>query len=121
MHTWGELYRKCLTDCVRYLGYTVEEFEKLDLPDFFLLMDAMEYRENDKSFWVHFLAWQNMRARGTKKSGKNWKTAFPRFKSFYNADVAKKNIEKSRKKEKGGGMFDGLGEYLRKKGVKRDG
>ncbi|MDO4803890.1 MAG: hypothetical protein Q4A32_03605 [Lachnospiraceae bacterium] len=82
-----------------------------------MVMDAVEYREQDKSFWTHFLAWQSMRARGTKKSGKGYKSAFPRFRMFYDVKKAMGQVEKSRNAEKGkqGGRFGGLGEFLRKR------
>ena len=54
---------------MRYLDYTIDEFEKLDIPDYMMLMEAVQYKETDKAFWTHFLAWQTMRANGKKKSG----------------------------------------------------
>lgn len=95
---------------MRYLGYTVEQFEGLDIPDYLMLMDAIRYREADKEFWVHFLAWQNMRARGKKKNGKGFKMAFPKFRMFY-------DVEKEMKKRDGGkgkSRFSGLAEHMRK-------
>jgi len=82
-------------------------------------MEAVEYREHDKSFWTHFLAWQTMRANGKKKAGKGYKMAFPRFKKFYNAEAAMRNIKSNKKQEKS--RFGGLSDFLKKKGVKRDG
>ena len=61
-------------------------------------MEAVQYRETDKAFWTHFLAWQTMRANGKKKSGKGYKTAYPKFKLFWNEEAAMKNIEKNKKK-----------------------
>ena len=101
---------------MRYLNYTIEEFEKLDIPDYMILMEAVEYRENDKSFWVHFLAWQTMRANGKKKAGKGYRTAFPHFRQFYDAKKAEKHIRDSRKQEKQGSRksrFGGLSEHLK--------
>lgn len=98
---------------MRYLGYTVEEFEKLDIPEFMILMEAVECRENDKSFWIHFLAWQTMRANGKKKSGKGYKSAFPRFKKFYNAEAAMRNIKSNKQKSR----FGGLSDFLRRQKV----
>ena len=107
---------------MRYLGYTVEEFEKIDIPDYMALMEAVRYREADKSFWTHFLAWQTMRAAGKKKAGKGYKMAFPRFKKFYDADKAERAIRESRKHEKGHeSHFAGLAEHLRRWKAKGDG
>lgn len=95
---------------MRYLGYTVEEFEKIDITDFELLMEAIERREEDKHFWTHWLAWQTMRAGAKKKSGKVYKLAYPRFKGFYDAEAAE-NERKNKKKSR----FGGLSDYLRKR------
>ena len=102
-----------LMDCVRYLGYTVEEFEKLDVPDYLMLMDAVGYRESDRAFWVHFLAWQTMRAKGRKKSGKGYKPAYPHFRQFYDAEKAEKQLRK--KKEPKKSRLGGLSEFLKRK------
>lgn len=98
---------------MRYLGYTVEEFEKLDIPDFTALMEAIEYREDDKSFWLHLLAWQTMRAGTKKKSGKGYKLVYPKFKSFYDVEAAEN--ERKNKKGKKKSRFGGLSDYLRKR------
>ena len=90
------------------------EFEKLDIPDYMMLMEAVQYRETDKAFWTHFLAWQTMRANGKKKSGKGYKTAYPKFKLFWNEEAAMKNIEKNKKKPDS--RFEGLGGFLKRKG-----
>ena len=103
---------------MRYLGYTVEQFEALDLPDYILLMDAVELRESDKAFWTHFLAWQTMRANGKKKAGKGYKSAFPRFKLFYDAEAAMKNIKKNKEPKKS--RFSGLGSFLKNR-IKEEG
>ena len=98
---------------MRYLGYTVEEFEKLDVPDYLMLMDAVGYRESDRAFWVHFLAWQTMRAKGRKKSGKGYKPAYPHFRQFYDAEKAEKQLRK--KKEPKKSRLGGLSEFLKRK------
>ncbi len=36
-----------MISCVRYLDYTIEEFEKLDIPDYMMLMEAVQYRARD--------------------------------------------------------------------------
>lgn len=104
---------------MRYLNYTIGEFEKLDIPDYLMLMDAMQYRESEKAFWTHFLAWQIMRANGKKKSGKGYKTAYPKFKLFWNEEAAMKNIKKNKKKPDS--RFEGLGGFLKRKGGRADG
>lgn len=103
------------------MGYTVGQFNQLDIPDYMLIMEAVEYREEDKSFWVHFAAWQNMRANGKKKAGKGYKTAFPRFKMFYNVEKAMRSVKENRNKkrkdkaQKAESRLQGLGRFLKQK------
>ena len=80
-----------------------------------MLMDAVEYRETDKAFWTHFLAWQTMRANGKKKSGKGYKSAFPKFNKFYNQEAALRNIKTNKDKGQKKSKFSGLSDFLKKR------
>ena len=73
-----------------------------------VLLEAVEHREEDKFFWTHFLAWQTMRARSKKKSGKGYKIAYPKFGEFYKPEAAKNDKKKKSR-------FGGLSDYLRKR------
>lgn len=73
-----------------------------------VLLEAVEHREEDKFFWTHFLAWQTMRARSKKKSGKGYKIAYPKFREFYKPEAAKNDKKKKSR-------FGGLSDYLRKR------
>lgn len=83
-----------------------------------VLLEAVEHREEDKFFWTHFLAWQTMRARSKKKSGKGYKIAYPKFREFYKPEAAE-NERKNKKKSRFGGLSDYLRE--RKEGEIEDG
>ena len=46
-------------------------------------MKAVRLKKIDHEYWVHNMAFQNLRVRGRKGKGKNAKMAFKNFKQFF--------------------------------------
>lgn len=85
--------------------------DRLTIPEYTLLMDAVKLREIDKDYRNHLQAFLNFAVKATKKSGK--KPVYSKFEQFYNykekvREATKKGNEKSR--------FSGLSKFLKKEG-----
>lgn len=85
----------------------------MTIPEYKLLMEAVNLRETDRDFWVHWQAFQNFRVKGTKRIGKNrQKPVYSRFDKFYDYDAALKKIRSHGKKSD---RYTELKAHLKKK------
>lgn len=65
-----ELYQDAATNCFRYLGFTsFSEVDRLTLPEYQLMMKAVQLREADKDYRSHAQAFLNFAAQGRKRNG----------------------------------------------------
>ena len=106
-------------NCFRYLDFKgFSEVDKLTIPEYELLMKAVNLREIDKDYRNHLQAFLNFAVKAEKKVGKGKsRPVYTKFKRFYDYEkevgrVTKRSNEKSR--------FSGIGKLL-KKGVCEDG
>lgn len=59
-------------NCFRYLGFkSFEEVDRLTIPEYTLLMEAVQLREVDKDYRNHLQAFLNFAVKAEKKVGKN--------------------------------------------------
>lgn len=100
-------------NCFRYLDYkSFEEVDRLTIPEYELLMEAVRLKEVDRDYRNHLQAFLNFVVKAEKKSGKNKsKPVYDKFSKFYNYEkelrkVTNKGEEKSR--------FSGIGKLLKK-------
>lgn len=107
------MYREVALNCFRFLDFkSFAEVDRLTIPEYLLLMEAVRLKQVDMDYRNHLQAFLNFAVKAEKKSGKNKsKPVFTKFKKFYNYDeeikkVAKKGKEKSR--------FSGIGKFLKK-------
>lgn len=102
-------------NCFRYLGFTsFEQVDRVTIPEYHLLIEAINFRETDRDFWVHWQAFQNFRVKATKRVGKNkQKPVHSRFDKFYDYDAALKKIRSGGKKPD---RYTKLKAHLKKKG-----
>ena len=77
----------------------MSDFYALDIPEYKLIMKAIELREIDKSRWSHLTAWLSMKAAGKKKSGKGYRYIYNTFRKFFDYE---KILDKASTKEKKG-------------------
>ena len=75
----------------RYLGFkSMAQVDRLELPEYELLMKASALRRIDEEYKTHEQAFLNVAARATK--GKSGKPVYKTFKSFFNYDAAVRKI-----------------------------
>jgi hypothetical protein len=87
------------------------EVDRLTIPEYELLMQAVRLKQVDMDYRNHLQAFLNFAVKAEKKSGKKSKPVFTKFKRFYDyekelAKVTNKGSEKSR--------FAGIGRLLKK-------
>jgi hypothetical protein len=87
------------------------EVDRLTIPEYELLMQAVRLKQVDMDYRNHLQAFLNFAVKAEKKSGKKSKPVFTKFKRFYDyekeiAKVTNNSSEKSR--------FAGIGRLLNK-------
>lgn len=98
-------------DCFRYLDYkSFAEVDRLTIPEYELLMQAVRLKQVDMDYRVHQQAFLNFAVKAEKKSGKKSKPVYTKFKKFYDYEAEIKKVK--RKKEKS--RFAGIGKLLNK-------
>jgi len=102
-------------NCFRFLNFkSFEEVDRLTIPEYELLMKAVELREADLDYRLHMQAYLNLRVKAKKKSGRRKeKPVFTTFEKFYNRQKAIDEIMNPRKKK---ARFVGIGKLLKKGG-----
>ena len=83
----------------------------MTIPEYELLMEAVNLKEVDKDYRNHLQAFLNFSVKATK--GKGGKPVYKDFKKFFNYEEA---LEKVKKRSDKKSRFPGIGELL-KKGV----
>lgn len=73
-------------NCFRYLNYkNFNEVDMLTIPEYNLLMKAVELKQVDKSYLIHLQAYKNLQVKAEKKVGKNkTKPVYDTFNKFFN-------------------------------------
>lgn len=87
------------------------EVDRLTIPEYRLLMEAVRLKQVDLDYRNHLQAFLNFSVKAEKKAGKNkTKPVYSKFKKFYDYE---KEVEKvSKKNEKS--RFSGIGKFLKK-------
>ena len=87
--------------------------DRLTIPEYSLLMEAVRLRQVDKDYRNHLQAFLNFAVKAEKKSGKNKsKPVYSKFKRFYDYE---KEIEKVQNKGvPAKSRFAGIGKLLTK-------
>lgn len=91
------------------------EVDRLTIPEYNLLMKAVQVKEVDKDYRNHLQAFLNLAVKAERKAGKNkTKPVFSAFEKFFNYDREIGKIIHPDKKQKS--RFDGIGKFLKKGG-----
>lgn len=106
-------------NCFRYLDFkSFSEVDRLTIPEYEMLMEAVSLKEVDLDYRNHLQAFLNFAVKAEKKVGKHRsKPVYDKFKKFFDYEKAIKEI-RSKGKEKE--QFSGIGKIL-KGGSKEDG
>lgn len=107
------MYRAVALDCFRYLDYkSFEEVDRLTIPEYLLLMEAVKLKQVDMDYRNHLQAFLNFSVKAQKKTGKHKsRPVYTRFKKFFDYEKA---IANAKKKEKEQSKFAGIGKLLEK-------
>ena len=73
----------------------MEQVDRLDIPEYELLMQAMEMRQVDEEYRTHEQAFLTVAARATK--GKKGTPVYKRFKDFFDYDGAIRKVKDGNK------------------------
>ena len=105
-------------DCFRYLGFKgFADVDRLTIPEYELLMKAVNLQEVDRSYRNHLQAFLNFAVKAEKKVGKKSRPKYTKFKQFFDYE---KEVERVTKRSNEKSRFSGIGKFL-KKGVFEDG
>lgn len=109
------MYREIALNCFRYLDFrSFAEVDRLTIPEYNLLMEAVRLKQVDADYRNHLQAFLNFAVKAEKKAGKGKsKPVYSKFKRFYDYEA---EVEKVRNKGKEKSRFSGIGKFL-KKGV----
>lgn len=110
-NTYTDTYTEIATNCIRFLDLSIEEIDRLTIPEYNLLMNAQELREIDKAGERHQVAWLTVSAGATRKDGR---PVYKKFKDFfdYEAEIRK---AKSRRQKKVPNKFSNLSKHMKEK------
>lgn len=108
------MYKEVALNCFRYLDFkSFEEVDRLTIPEYNLLMEAVELKMVDMDYRNHLQAFLNFAVKAEKKSGKKRRPVYTKFKQFFNYE---KELEKVTKKSNEKSRFSGIGKFLKKEG-----
>lgn len=91
------------------------EVDRLTIPEYNLLMKALQLREVDKDYRNHLQAFLNFAVKAERKAGKNkMKPVYSNFAKFFNYKKEIKKVVNRGKKQPE--RFAGIGKLLKKGG-----
>ena len=107
------MYREIALNCFRYLDFkSFDEVDRLTIPEYSLLMEAVKLKQVDMDYRNHLQAFLNFAVKAEKKAGKNKsRPVYRKFKQFFDYEA---EIDKVRSRENGKARFSGIGKFLRK-------
>lgn len=103
------MYREVALNCFRYLDFkSFAEVDRLTIPEYTLLMEAVKLKQIDQDYRNHLQAWLTFSAQATKKKGQ---PVYAKFKKFYDYE---KHLKEATKKESKPSKLAGLARFLKK-------
>lgn len=87
------------------------EVDRLTMPEYELLMEAVRLKQVDKDYRNHLQAFLNLAVKAEKKVGRKSRPIYSKFKKFYNY---KEEQEKARNTNDTESYFSGVGKLLNK-------
>lgn len=107
------MYREIALNCFRYLDFkSFAEVDRLTIPEYSLLMEAVRLKMVDKDYRNHLQAFLNFAVKAEKKTGKGKsRPVYTKFKQFFNYE---KELERVTKKDNEKSRFSGIGKFLKK-------
>lgn len=106
------MYKEIALNCFRYLDYkSFAEVDKLTIPEYRMLMQAVRLKRADQDYRVHQQAYLNFAVKAEKKAGKNkTKPVYSTFDKFFDYDKAIRRAKGESEKQS---KFTGLSRFLK--------
>lgn len=100
-------------NCFRFLDFkSFAEVDRLTIPEYELLMEAVRLKQVDKDYRNHLQAFLNFAVKAEKKSGKKSKPIYDKFKLFYDYEEEQRKVSNNSSGTKS--RFSGIGKLLNK-------
>lgn len=121
--TFSEWYEQIALNCFRYLDFkSFAEVDKLTMPEYDLLMQAVDLKMIDEELRIHKQSYLNHVATATKVVGKKEIPVYSSFEKFFDYKSELKQVKKRHKQNNTDKRFDGLGKIIeRQKEAERNG
>ena len=84
------------------------EVDRLTIPEYLLLMEAVKLKQIDMDYRNHLQAWLTFSAQATKKKGQ---PVYAKFKKFYDYE---KHLKEAENKENKKSKLSGLAKFLKR-------
>lgn len=109
------MYREAALSCFRFLGFTsFDQVDRLTIPEYNLLMQAVRLRQVDLDYRNHLPAFLSFAVQAEKRVGKNKsRPVYRTFQKFYDYDAEQQKVLSDREPED---RFAGLKQFLREGG-----
>lgn len=112
INSFDEQYKEIALNCFRYLDFkSFAEVDRITMAEYILLMEAVRLKQVDLDYRNHLQAWLNRAVKAEKKSGKNTKPVYTKFKQFFDYEKA---VNKIQNKGNEKSRFAGIGKLLNK-------
>lgn len=105
---YRDTYTEIATNCIRYLGLKIEEIDRLTIPEYMLMIKALELKAVDMANERHQLAWLTVSAGAIRKDGR---PVYKKYKDFFNYEAELRKLEKPKPDSK----FSRLSKHLKEK------
>lgn len=109
------MYREAALSCFRFLGFTsFDQVDRLTIPEYNLLMQAVRLRQVDLDYRNHLQAFLSFAVQAEKRVGKHKsRPVYRTFRKFYDYDAELQKVLSDREPEE---RFAGLKQFLREGG-----
>ena len=91
---YRDTYTEVATNCLRYLDLSLDEIDRLTLPEYELLLNAYVLKRIDHECDLHKVAWLTVSAGAMTKQGK---PVYQKFEDFFNYEAEINKIQKKPK------------------------
>ena len=84
-----DIYTEIATNCIRYFDLSLEQIDRLTLPDYALLVNAYALKQVDREEKLHRLAWLTVAAGAMK----NNKPVYRDFSDFFDYEANLRKVQ----------------------------
>lgn len=108
----ADIYTAIATDCIRYLDLSIEEIDRLTIPEYKLLMHAHNLKAVDEADRQHLQAWLSVAAGATDKKGK---PIYKNYEKFFDKEKELERLKAQEDKATKPSRFNAYSRHLKEK------